>query len=1234
MRNPLPFLLALALAAGAASAAAAGLDLPVRDAATPDVRAPFYRGDVLEIRLAPGAARLAHPLAAGPTRVGRRARLGVATVDALGAALGATFEPEFRGEVAPRDAREPDFTAFHLVHLPPGVPLADALERFRALPDVAGADPIAVTPVSALPADSLAFATYWLENDRHPRRDIHAPEAWASQGGQGDTSIIVAIVDTGILPYHPDIGGRAGERGQMWINWAEKGGQPGVDDDGNGYVDDWWGWDFVSNGTTPAPGEDYLDEDNDPNDFASHGTALAGIIGAIAGNGIGLAGAVPNVRLMALRIGWAVQGLAPPGADVDMSYAAMAIRYATRMGASVINCSWTSVNSGGLDAAVTAATRAGVTIVNASGNSPSDPAYLGNRDDVIAVAGTDTLDVVSPTATTGPWVDLSAASVGITSTFVRHLPGDSLSQRTPYYMGSLRGTSFAAPQVTAAVALLQAQRRAQGRAPLTPAGVLARVRETADDILALNPGASGYGTGRLNLYRALTDPPTSLAIRGGARTLGPAVVFRYNTGATRVVYATSDRRLVAYDGASGDTAWVAALPAAPTGTLAGANLGGTLGAGLFVGSTTGRVMGFRDDGSPLPGWPVTGSGGAVAMNAGVAIGDLDGDGLAEIVCGGTDGKLWAWHADGSPVAGLAPFVSGSLGLSAPALGDLDGQPGAEIVVADGANNVHALRHDGSELANWPWAAPGAPLAPALARLGGPGAPPAVLVATGATLTALAPDAGTRWTATLPAAIVRDLALADLDGDGVDEIVATTATPAFVVLDSAGVAFAGRPGWPDTLAAAPQTAPVVGPLRAGHGPCVVYFTTAGLVARDDSAQAVPGWPKPGGAGALPSLAELDGDGATEIAAGAAVADSNVYTYDAGPGTWNAALAAWPTARGDFARTASHAAGAPGPPVLDRIRPAPVADLTASAVTTTSVQVRWTVSGDDSLAGRAAAVRLHMATFPLNASNFDLGTPVATPPPDSAGTVDSVSVAGLVEGGLYWFALRVEDRAGNLSALSNVDTVETPALSPAAITDLKALQVTGSSVLLGWTATGGDGRVGRPATYQVAGSPAPIDSANFAAAPRLLGKAPSVDAGAPESLLVQNLSPGQRWRFRLVAVNSAGRSSPLSNQVTVITPVGGALRGRAGIALAPRPQPARPPVQLDWQGDPDVEGVRQLVLVHDLAGRLVRAFDVGTQPGGVLAWDGRDAEGRRVPAGLYFVRIVSGPRHADARVILLP
>src|SRR2546426_1246321 len=401
--------LAVVLALLAAPPAAAALtlrpDLPVWRPGRGELQAPAYRGDVFELRLDRQASRAARlPPRSSPNQEHLQ-QLGIVDLDRAAAELGGMwFEPEFRGERLPAEGSgETDFTAFWIAHLSDQATLETALDRFSVLPQILSVSPIAVLSVSAMPNDSLWSESWWYYQppDRH---DIRAPEAWDLT--TGDTSIVVAVLDTGVLSDHPELGGTlAGDTGQFWSNPAEVNGVPGVDDDGNVFVDDVHGWDFVSaaSGTLP-PCEDGVDQDNDPNDYAGHGTAVAGLIGALSNNLRGVTGTAWNVRIMPLRIGWST--VRSPLGVVDMSYVAQAIRYAARMGASVMNCSFETLNTDGLYEAADDAVRAGVTIVAAAGNG-SRYHDLANREDVVAVGATDANDRVAPFSNLGGFADLS-----------------------------------------------------------------------------------------------------------------------------------------------------------------------------------------------------------------------------------------------------------------------------------------------------------------------------------------------------------------------------------------------------------------------------------------------------------------------------------------------------------------------------------------------------------------------------------------------------------------------------------------------------------------------------------------------------------------------------------------------------------------------------------------------------------------------------------------------------------
>src|SRR5262249_55603362 len=162
--------------------------------------------------------------------------------------------------------------------LPDSGSLLEALTAFRNEPEVQSADPIAILPVASVPNDSLFSFQYGFSQPSDLDSDL--PEAWDLT--QGDTSVVLAIVDTGVLWSHPDLAAN------IWINRGEIPGN-GIDDDGNGFIDDVRGWDFVT-GVAGASGEDVSTPDNDPSDHVGHGTAVAGVAGAVVNNTSGVAG--------------------------------------------------------------------------------------------------------------------------------------------------------------------------------------------------------------------------------------------------------------------------------------------------------------------------------------------------------------------------------------------------------------------------------------------------------------------------------------------------------------------------------------------------------------------------------------------------------------------------------------------------------------------------------------------------------------------------------------------------------------------------------------------------------------------------------------------------------------------------------------------------------------------------------------------------------------------------------
>ncbi len=1246
-----PAALVLALALGAAGPAprpaAAALDRPVRGAAA-EVPGPAYAGERLVLRLRPEAAHPAYAEFAREPDPARRAAMRSLRLEALSSRLaGARLEPEFPAEVP---GAAPDLTTYWIAHVGGRLPLEAALEAARAAPEVAEASPIHLMPLeelklsdlagppggagsalgardrfhAAAPNDSMWGISYWLY--QASRRDLHVLEAWDVT--RGDPSSVIAILDTGVLRHHPDLGGTvAGEFGNLWTNGAERFGLPGVDDDGNGYVDDVWGWDFVAldSAALARPGEDWRDADNDPNDFAVHGTAVAGVAVAIANNVSGTCGVAPEARVMALRVGYS-SPINPAGL-VDLSYAARAILYAVRNGATVINCSFSSDQQPDLLAAVDAATAAGVVVVAAAGNSNS-PHYLGDRDDVISVASTDQNDRVTFFSTRQAFVDLCAPGQSIATTTLRATGSDSIGLRTPHYSAAEAGTSFSSPMVAAAVAMMQFDRRMRGLPPYMPYLSQLRITETTDNISSLNPG-TGYGTGRLNVERVLKDPPLSTGFAAGAATVGPAAVLPTQSGLPRVAYATADSALLVMNALYGDTLARVPLGGRPVGGIAAADLGAGIGTGLFVALADGRISGHFPSGLPLPGWPVdatTTRGGAEAMPA---IGDVDGDGVMEVVWGGDDGSVWAWRADGSRLPGF-PRRAGTAGRNLRvALGNLDGEAGDEIVATSNNYAVYAFRGDGTPLSGWPVIIGEEPSAPLLMRLGS-NPVPAVVVASGTQIRAFAPNAALRFRRDLPARIAQHLAAGDLNGDGRDEIVAVLeSSDQIVTLDSTGTVISSR-----LIFFHPWGEPLVGPLATGNGAQILvpapdnrgrgrlYGFTATL-------GDLRGWPKSGHSSNAPSMANVDGDNATEIAAGSGE-DGLIYLYDSGPGTWRPGAARWPTARGNFARTGSRL-DAPVLAPADDVPPAAIASLAGEPAGTRGATLRWNAPADPGAVPRVSGYDVRFGPAPFSPPAFASASPLPQSlVPAAPGEPESLAVTSLPEGVRSWIAIRSRDRAGNWSGLSNVIEVETASESPGAVADLRLVSSTDTSLVIAWTATGDDGRSGRPLLYHVRLAEAPLDSAGFEAAPIGYTFEAAVDAGREERATLAGLERGHTYWIAVRAVDRAGNASALSN---VIAPTVGRLAGAAGVAVAVARSPARSPVEIEWRGDPAFPGGPHALFVYDVAGRLQSLMTLPAAPSGVAVWDGRTRHGLRAAPGVYFLRLASGGREARGRVVLL-
>jgi subtilisin family serine protease len=381
-------------------------------------------------------------------------------------------------------------SGLHVVRIPSGTDMDQALAAARADPRVAYAEPNYVIHADVIP-DDPSFSQQWgLHNTGQfsgtPGADIAATAAWEVTTG-GD--VVVGVIDSGMDLTHPDLAAN------LWINPGEIAGN-GIDDDGNGFIDDMHGWDFV-------------DGDNDPSDVFGHGTQVAGVIGAVGNNGLGVVGVAWQTKLMVLRI----LDDAGFGSTAD---AIEAIEYAEMMGVPLTNNSWGGdAYSQALNDAISAAGTTGMSLVMAAGNSnlnnDQTPHYPSDYEapNIISVAATDVRDRRASFSNFGlTSVDLGAPGVSIRTT----------SLGAGYT--SVSGTSMATPHVSGIAALVLA--RFSG---LSPAQVKSRLLAGAEPASEL-AGITVTG-GRANALAALEGgvawlqvaDTTAVVSQGGVVTL-------------------------------------------------------------------------------------------------------------------------------------------------------------------------------------------------------------------------------------------------------------------------------------------------------------------------------------------------------------------------------------------------------------------------------------------------------------------------------------------------------------------------------------------------------------------------------------------------------------------------------------------------------------------------------------------------------------------------------------------
>lgn len=511
-------------------------------------------------------------------------------------------------------------------------------------------------------------------------QQIHAPEAWSIT--KGSKRVVVALIDSGVEFIHPDL------QENIWTNPAEQ--LDGSDNDGNGLADDIHGWDFVEN--QPNPGPDFNAPKNDLG--FHHGTIVAGIIGAVGGNGTAGTGINWHVSIMPLR---ALNGVGDTGSGDPVSVV-KAVNYAIDHHVDVINMSFIGKKLGqDLVNAIRRAYEAGITVVAAAGNegngnmidgdldlSPRYPVCLDGPQGepwwVIGVAAVDSSNRKAHFSGYGTQcVDISAPGVQIPSTLVVH---PAIAGFDQLFGRSFSGTSLAAPQVTATVALMKSL-----KPDLTPKQIYDILTRTADPIDDVNPlYQNALGAGLLNAAAAVAEVRTMVPAQSVwfASAGSPIVAQLDGNGVMQKQFTFNYGKQIGV--AFARSAPLGAQPLIITGTS----------------NTSSQVRMFDDKGASknkgFLAYPKEYNGGIQ-----IAVGDVDADGEDEIVVVPT--RRYKPEVRIFSLSGVlknkffAYAPSARLGLSV-ALADIDGDGRLDIITGvreGGSAHIRMFNGEGAPL---------------------------------------------------------------------------------------------------------------------------------------------------------------------------------------------------------------------------------------------------------------------------------------------------------------------------------------------------------------------------------------------------------------------------------------------------------------------------------------------------------------------------------------------------------